>query len=189
MQALAQRFPAGQPRELARQRLTAAITGFDAAAIYTIHGFCQRVLTDAAFESGQTFAAELVTDDERRLSEAVDDFWRRRVVTDPLLARVLAESGDTPDGWLADIRPHLAKSYLRFSSPAPGVLEQARAQVTAALAKVGRKPGTVDDRRGVVAHDPRLQGQYLWSGHAGPADRQFANLAGGAGHRAGAVQS
>ncbi|RBH35180.1 exodeoxyribonuclease V subunit beta, partial [Pseudomonas sp. MWU13-2860] len=94
--ALAARFPPGPVRTLALQRLNAAITGFDAAAIYTIHGFCQRVLTDAAFESSQTFEAELVSDDEDRLVEIVDDFWRRRVVDDPLLAQVLVDNGETP---------------------------------------------------------------------------------------------
>jgi exodeoxyribonuclease V beta subunit len=93
LQALADRFAPGSGRDLAVQRLQAAISGFDAAAIYTIHGFCQRVLTDAAFESGQTFAAELVSDDDRLLVEVVDDFWRQRVVTSPLLSQVLAEAG------------------------------------------------------------------------------------------------
>ncbi|SMF00999.1 exodeoxyribonuclease V subunit beta [Pseudogulbenkiania subflava] len=116
--AMAQRFAEPAARELARQRLTAAITGFDAAAIYTIHGFCQRVLTDAAFESGQTFTAELIADDAERLTEVVDDFWRRRVVADVLLARVLAEAGETPDSWLAEVRPFLAKPYLHNLAPA-----------------------------------------------------------------------
>ncbi len=31
-------------------RLTRAVAAFDEAAIYTIHGFCQRVLAEAAFE-------------------------------------------------------------------------------------------------------------------------------------------
>jgi exodeoxyribonuclease V beta subunit len=117
LQALADRFAPGSGRDLAIQRLQAAISGFDAAAIYTIHGFCQRVLTDAAFESGQTFAAELVSDDDRLLVEVVDDFWRQRVVTSPLLSQVLAEAGETPDGWLAEIRPWLAKPYLQVVQP------------------------------------------------------------------------
>ncbi|OQS36611.1 exodeoxyribonuclease V subunit beta [Chromobacterium haemolyticum] len=125
LSALAARFPPGAAREQASQRLKAAITGFDAAAIYTIHGFCQRVLTDAAFESSQTFEAELVSDDEERLTEIVDDFWRRRVVDDPLLAQVLVDNGETPDGWLADIRPYLSKPYLRMCAPHTAGLERA----------------------------------------------------------------
>ena len=128
LQQLAQRFPAGAARDLAMLRLQEAISGFDAAAIYTIHGFCQRVLTDAAFESGQTFAAELVSDDDRLLVEVVDDFWRRRVVTSPLLSQVLAESGETPDGWLTEIRPWLAKPYLQMVAPAAMDLQQALQQ-------------------------------------------------------------
>lgn len=126
LQALAARFPAGPAREQARQRLIAAVTGFDAAAIYTIHGFCQRVLTDAAFESGQTFQAELVEDDAARLAEIVDDFWRRRIIAEPLLAQVLVEQGATPDAWLAEIRPYLSKPYLKLRAPDSARLDTAR---------------------------------------------------------------
>ena len=38
-------------RVLAVRRLTRAILGFDRAAVFPIHGFCQRVLADGAFES------------------------------------------------------------------------------------------------------------------------------------------
>ncbi|UTH76515.1 exodeoxyribonuclease V subunit beta [Chromobacterium sp. IIBBL 290-4] len=124
--ALAERMPEGPARELARQRLTAAVNGFDAAAIYTIHGFCQRVLTDAAFESGQTFQAELVEDDAARLAEIVDDFWRRRIVAEPLLAQVLVEQGETPEAWLAEIRPYLSKPYLQLRAPDAARLDTAQ---------------------------------------------------------------
>ena len=71
--ALAARL-AAQDGAMARERLRTAINGFDAAAIYTIHGFCQRVLTDAAFDSGQTFAAELASDNLADLQQLADDF-------------------------------------------------------------------------------------------------------------------
>ncbi|POZ61078.1 exodeoxyribonuclease V subunit beta [Chromobacterium alticapitis] len=126
LRSLAARFPEGPAREQARQRLTAAVTGFDAAAIYTIHGFCQRVLTDAAFESGQTFQAELVEDDAARLAEIVDDFWRRRIVAEPLLAQVLVEQQATPEAWLAEVRPYLSKPYLKLRAPDSTRLDTAR---------------------------------------------------------------
>ncbi|MGL6071371.1 exodeoxyribonuclease V subunit beta [Craterilacuibacter sp.] len=110
--ALCVRYGAPEARSRAVARLAAAISGFDAAAIYTIHGFCQRVLTDAAFESAQTFEAELVVDDMAGLTELTDDFWRRRVVEDVTLSRVLAENGETPDAWLSAVRPHLSRPYL-----------------------------------------------------------------------------
>jgi exodeoxyribonuclease V beta subunit len=42
-----------------RRRLLLAVHGFDEAAIFTIHGFCQRALQDAAFEAGGDFDNEL----------------------------------------------------------------------------------------------------------------------------------
>ena len=57
-------------------RLKAALRDFDEAAIFTIHGFCQRMLKDHAFESGVLFDTELITDDEPLKQEIVDDFWR-----------------------------------------------------------------------------------------------------------------
>ncbi|MFC3624833.1 exodeoxyribonuclease V subunit beta [Vogesella amnigena] len=113
LRALADRLAAGDAT-LTRERLRAAINGFDAAAIYTIHGFCQRVLTDAAFDSGQTFAATLEVDKQSDLQQLADDFWRQHIVSQPQLAAVLAENGDTPDAWLAEVRPYLSKPYLQL---------------------------------------------------------------------------
>ena len=45
----------------ATSRLEAALVNFDEAPIFTIHGFCRRVLAERAFESGTLFDAELVT--------------------------------------------------------------------------------------------------------------------------------
>lgn len=48
----------------------------DEAAIYTIHGFCQRMLKQNAFESGSLFQHNLLEDDTQFLLQAVNDFWR-----------------------------------------------------------------------------------------------------------------
>ena len=66
-------------RELLRRRLALALLDFDRAAIFTIHGFCQRVLTDSAFESRVPFETELAPDQSDLLQQVVDDFWRRQV--------------------------------------------------------------------------------------------------------------
>jgi exodeoxyribonuclease V beta subunit len=59
----------------ASRHLAAALRGFDEAAIFTIHGFCQRILLENAFESGVMFDAELITDERPLCSEVVQDFW------------------------------------------------------------------------------------------------------------------
>lgn len=57
--------------------LRAALRDFDEAPIYTIHGFCQRVLHENAFESSGLFDTELVPDERALYSEIAQDFWRR----------------------------------------------------------------------------------------------------------------
>jgi len=61
-----------------------AITDFDKAAIFTIHGFCNRILSDHAFETGNRFDTELVTDPVPYLKETAQDFWRKQMYSAPL---------------------------------------------------------------------------------------------------------
>ncbi|GAW67951.1 exodeoxyribonuclease V subunit beta [Geoanaerobacter pelophilus] len=60
----------------ARRLLSSAIRSFDEAAIFTIHGFCQRMLQDNPFESGSLCDTELVTDQGKILMEIAQDYWR-----------------------------------------------------------------------------------------------------------------
>lgn len=60
-------------------RLTLAYRSIDQAAIFTIHGFCERVLREHAFESGQDFDAELQADDAALLRAATEAWWRQVV--------------------------------------------------------------------------------------------------------------
>ena len=60
-------------------RLKLARESFDEAAIFTIHGFCQRALGDAPFSAGQPFQLEAVEDDSEGLEQVVQDFWRRYI--------------------------------------------------------------------------------------------------------------
>ncbi|WP_066567241.1 exodeoxyribonuclease V subunit beta [Snodgrassella sp. CFCC 13594] len=77
-------------------RLQAAINQFDGAAIYTIHGFCQRVLTDYAFLCQCPFDTETAEADPKLLRTFAEDFWRRHVSHDATLAPLVAEQGLTP---------------------------------------------------------------------------------------------
>jgi len=63
--------------------LRAALRDFDEAPIYTIHGFCQRVLHENAFESMGLFDTELVPDERALHSEIVRDFWRKHFYEAP----------------------------------------------------------------------------------------------------------
>jgi exodeoxyribonuclease V beta subunit len=70
-------------RSLVRQRIRDALIDFDRAAIFTIHGFCQRVLNQFAFETGHLFEAELTQNAQPLIQETADDFWRRYISRAP----------------------------------------------------------------------------------------------------------
>lgn len=59
------------------KRLYRAMLCFDEAAIFTIHGFCQHMLQENAFESGALFDLDVLTNDYEVVQETVDDFWRQ----------------------------------------------------------------------------------------------------------------
>lgn len=65
------------------KRLDLAAKQMDEAAIYTIHSFCQRMLTQHAFESGALYEQSLIMDESEWLSLAVSDYWRKFIVTLP----------------------------------------------------------------------------------------------------------
>ncbi len=80
-----------------RVQLVVALHGFDEAAIFTIHGFCQRMLQENAFESGVAFDTELITNQSPLLTEVVQDFWVRELhAAPPDFVHHLAESKTTP---------------------------------------------------------------------------------------------
>ncbi len=114
------------PGEDARRRLLLAVHGFDEAAIFTIHGFCQRALQDSAFEAGGDFDSELTQDDREVLDALLGDAWRHVLAeVDPAWARYLAKQKVTPSWLRQRLRSHLGKPYLRVEprgQPAQGAL-------------------------------------------------------------------
>lgn len=105
-------------REIAIRRLTNAVRGFDEAAIFTIHGFCQRALGDNAFESGLSFETELLADTGDLLQEIVDDFWRREFyAASPLVVQYFLDEDYSPEKLRAQVERHLGKPYLHVVAP------------------------------------------------------------------------
>ncbi len=111
----------GETRDRLALTLDKALQYFDEAAIFTIHGFCQRALADTSFSSGLPFSLELVTDDSEMVMEAVQDFWRKHVADDSCpaaLAAYLQEVGDTPDKYAKLLARSLAKPLAKRLWPA-----------------------------------------------------------------------
>ncbi len=86
------------------QRLNHALLDIDQAAIFTIHGFCQRTLAEYALESGQLFDSELSGDISSVKQACSDDFWRRNIYPRSALeVSLLTAQYQTPDKLLASI--------------------------------------------------------------------------------------
>ncbi len=64
-------------KDAANLILREAISDLDEAAIFTIHGFCKRVLTQQAFYSGLPFDLEMEADSYELKVEAIRDWYRQ----------------------------------------------------------------------------------------------------------------
>lgn len=64
-----------------RDRLRQSQLLLDEASIVTIHGFCQRMLNEFAFESGQNFQVELQADVSYLIDRVTNEFWRNEIST------------------------------------------------------------------------------------------------------------
>lgn len=97
-----------------RLRLQAAINQFDHAGIFTIHGFCQRVLREFAFLCQVPFQVTLADDTSLAQQRLAADFWRQNVMNNAQLARLCLEHKLTPQNALQSIRSWFARPNLQF---------------------------------------------------------------------------
>lgn len=68
----------GSQRDTAAWRLDMAAQCMDDAAIHTIDAWCQRMLREHAFDSGNLFDETLEADESQRQTEAAQDYWRQQ---------------------------------------------------------------------------------------------------------------
>lgn len=90
------------------RRLELAAQWMDEAAVSTIHGWCQRMLREHAFDSGSLFNQTLETDHSELLAEVIRDYWRQHCY--PLKGEALdwaVGSWGTPASLGEQLRPLL----------------------------------------------------------------------------------
>lgn len=132
------------------RRVELAAQWMDEAAIFTIHGWSQRMLTQHAFGSGHAFVQTLEPDESELLADCVRDYWRQAFY--PLdtrqVAAVLAE-WKTPDALIQTLRPLLfgGETTLRVNGEALDATD------VAALFTALRAWEDEDARRLAVARD------------------------------------
>ncbi|MFB2669640.1 exodeoxyribonuclease V subunit beta [Shewanella xiamenensis] len=117
VQALYDKTPESE-RAIALRRFDLALKSLDEAAIFTIHGFCQRILADLAFESSLLFESDFTLDDSEFLHHAVRDFWREACYPLPeYLAQIIANEFGDPDGLVKQLRALLGASEAKPLKP------------------------------------------------------------------------
>ncbi|MEX0661247.1 MAG: exodeoxyribonuclease V subunit beta [Balneolaceae bacterium] len=103
-------------KEEAAERIRNAIHDFDDSQVFTIHGFCQKVLKEEALISGTSFEIELDQSDTL-LHQATEDFWRvfidKYSSTDAgqYYINKLMEIGRTPAELIDNLYPLFGKPY------------------------------------------------------------------------------
>ncbi|WP_412069920.1 exodeoxyribonuclease V subunit beta [Rubrivirga sp. IMCC43871] len=127
-------------RPEAEDRLLAALDRVDEAGVFTIHGFCQRILKQAAFESGTPFEMDFVedSDSDALRARASADAWARLTHDDALLSALAVTRGRTPDALVQHHRATAGFPAIRILPEAPTLAEarDALADAQAALASV-----------------------------------------------------
>ncbi|MGY0612934.1 UvrD-helicase domain-containing protein [Luteimonas sp. A501] len=121
-----------------RRRLHAAANDIDLAAIFTIHGFCARVLRDHALEVGQAFdAPELLTSDTALYEAIAADLWRSHGSAADAADDLLALWPGGPQALAVDLAPLVREPVLRPAlaelpdDPAPRLHASGEALATA----------------------------------------------------------
>src|SRR5690606_9761747 len=130
----AHRERSGEGTEALRRRLRQAALEIDLAAIFTIHGFCARVLREHALESGQGFDPPTLLANDRELREALAaDLWRVHGSDVDAAGDLAALWSGGPSALADDLRKLLREPLLvpadapLPSDPMPAVLAAGRA--------------------------------------------------------------
>ncbi|QNM96508.1 UvrD-helicase domain-containing protein [Chitinimonas koreensis] len=99
-------------------RLRAAVSGFDTAAVFTIHGFCQRALGEHALAAGLELDRSFLADEAELLQAAADAAWKDETAhASRDWLDYLIDKRQTPEAWVALLRGWLALPELEIALP------------------------------------------------------------------------
>ena len=104
-------------------KLHKALVNFDEASIYSIHGFCQRVLTRFPIETRSLLQQQIIADEKDLLRAAMRDYWRQHVIDSELQKlEWIIQNWSDPDALLQDAMPLIKVSeQLQDSTPASDI--------------------------------------------------------------------
>lgn len=141
----------GESRAALQRRLRDAADGIDLASVFTIHGFCARVLREHALESGHGFdAPTLLTNDLPLRKEIATDLWRAHGADAAGAEDLLALWKGGPDALAGDLSQLLREPLLlpRTATLPP---DPSSAREAAADVLVEAIDRDIDDAKAVIA--------------------------------------
>lgn len=102
----------------AQEILLNAEQQMDEATIFTIHGFCRRMLVQNAFESGSRFASEFLTNDGQIKQQVFADYWRTHLNSpDKAFCQYVKNCLKSPAEMVKKFGSYLSGGQIEFSRP------------------------------------------------------------------------
>lgn len=124
------------------RRLELAAESMDESAVHTINGWCQKMLTEHAFDSGSLFEQEVKTEEDELRLVAAEEYFRRYVYSlDSELARQSIDIFGAPDiligkiGRSLDGIPLKVSDYVSLATMFEQTKADAKAEVDSLKAK------------------------------------------------------
>ena len=106
------------------QTLELAANWMDESAIYTIHGWCNRMLQQHAFDSGSLFKQTVNTDTSQLLHQVARDYWRTHFYSLPASqCPAVLQLASSPDELLKKITKLVFEPALSRVEPAQNLTE------------------------------------------------------------------
>ena len=130
-------YPA-EDYESCAYRLQIAAEWMDESAIFTIHSWCQRMLSEHAFDSGTAFKEELTTDEASLHEQVAHDYWRTFLypLNDLNALSALGDVASSPAALVKKIRSWLYGEGTNTIIHANGELLSTSLQPANALAEI-----------------------------------------------------
>lgn len=164
--------------------LRRCLDGFDQAPIFTIHGFCQRLLREFPLEQGQEFALDLVSRGEllQPALREVQRLWPAEFGAE--LTDILAEAwpeGNAAESWedkLLEVAGRFHPQWGHRVLPEGDDVEPSTRLMARTLASLVRQVEAIQERRGQYTFDDLIE-RVAWAVDAArnpAADQLLARL-------------
>lgn len=140
----------------AKLRLKKALLFLDEAAIFTLHGFCSRVLSEYAFDSGLSFSLSMESDCQDLFLESVQDWYRLLAKQDHDDYLLIAEFWSEPEQFLGTFYSAIVKAS---SHNAPNIQVRSEQEVKTEFQQLVSSCSSSLDNHQQLIHQTLIESQ------------------------------